>query len=112
MIYVTYQRLSELPVSQEVYGRLTVEGHAEYAPPEMPDTVCAAVSAQVQAFLLFLRARCIPHRAVERTGYTEVEFRSPAVGRNASIELFAATQMLMIGLKAVAHDYPDNVRII
>ena len=85
-----------------VFGknRLTVEGHAGYA-PKGQDIVCAAVSALVYALIGTLEETENVAEVVLRPGYAAVEAK----------EKTAAFDLLRCGLGQLAERYPDFVRV-
>jgi uncharacterized protein YsxB (DUF464 family) len=86
-------------------GRITIEGHAGYA-PHGQDIVCAAVSTLVQAFYLSVKE------------LTQDEITADMAAGKAVIEygkLSGNAQTLLasffIGCEMIAIEYPKNVRI-
>ena len=79
-------------------NRLTVEGHAGYA-PKGQDIVCAAVSALVYALIGTLEETENVAEVVLRPGYAVVEAK----------EKTAAFDLLRCGLGQLAERYPDFV---
>ena len=81
-------------------GRLTVEGHAGYA-PKGQDIVCAAVSALVYALIGTLEETGNVAEVVLRPGYASV----------AAKEETAAFDLVRCGLGQLAEKYPEFVQV-
>ena len=81
-------------------NRLTVEGHAGYA-PKGQDIVCAAVSALVYALIGTLEETENVAEVILRPGYAAVEAK----------EKTAAFDLVRCGLTQLADRYPDFVRV-
>lgn len=81
-------------------NRLTVEGHAGYA-PKGQDIVCAAVSALVYALIGTLEETENVADVILRPGYAAVEAK----------EETAAFDLMRCGLTQLADRYPDFVRV-
>ena len=81
-------------------NRLTVEGHAGYA-PKGQDIVCAAVSALVYALIGTLEETENVAEMVLRPGYAAVEAKKKT----------AAFDLVRCGLTQLADRYPDFVQV-
>ena len=82
-------------------NRLTVEGHAGYA-PKGQDIVCAAVSALVYALIGTLEETENAAEVILRPGYAAVEAR----------EKTAAFDLVRCGLGQLAERYGDFIRVV
>ena len=81
-------------------NRLTVEGHAGYA-PKGQDIVCAAVSALVYALIGTLEETENVAEVVLRPGYATVETK----------EKTAAFDLVRCGLTQLAEKYPEFIQV-
>ena len=80
-------------------NRLTVEGHAGYA-PKGQDIVCAAVSALVYALIGTLEETENAAEVILRPGYAAVEAK----------EKTAAFDLVRCGIEQLADRYPEFVQ--
>lgn len=90
---------------EDVY-RVEISGHAGYAPAGV-DIVCAAVSALALALHSYLAAHpevCIC-AGRQSGGYARFTFRRTRRSQ-------AVYEMAVMGLSAIAAEYPDHVRIV
>lgn len=93
-----------IKISRSV-GLITINGHANYAPPGQ-DIVCAAVSALTQVFIASVEEltedtiQCVvaDGNAVIRYG-------------NLSEKARTLLSSFFIGLQMIADEYPDNVQM-
>ena len=88
-------------------GRITINGHAGYAPIGQ-DIVCAAVSALVQTFLA----------SVEELTQDEIKALRDVQGQIQTIQyrnLTAQGQVLLdsffVGIRMIADSYPSNLKL-
>lgn len=88
-------------------GRITIEGHAGYA-PHGQDIVCAAVSALVQTFIA----------SVEELNADEIKAVKSKEGQIQTIlykHLTERAQVLLdaffVGVRMIADSYPSNLRL-
>ena len=82
-------------------GRLTLEGHAGYAPAGK-DIVCAAVSALVLALAERLQEKNLVRELVMRPGYVRIAMR----GADREAEL------VKCGLRQLERRFPQCVEVI
>ena len=86
--------------------RVTVSGHAEYAPPGQ-DIVCAAVSALAQTLALSVRMVAGDHATVTTgDGLLDIKLHTANDITKALISAF------FIGVKEIEKQYPANVRVL
>lgn len=84
---------------------ITIKGHAGYA-PHGQDVVCAAVSTLVQGFLLSVME--LTHDEIKadmKPGEVIMQYG------DLSKEAILLVSSLFVGLKMVADEFPDNVRV-
>lgn len=81
--------------------RLTLTGHADYAPYGQ-DIVCAAVSALTYALIAALQEKDLVRELVVRSGYVTVAAQESCEAEFA---------MIRCGLAQLAGRYPQNVRM-
>ena len=81
-------------------NRLTVSGHAGYA-PKGQDIVCAAVTALVFALAGYLEKQDRAAELIMRPGYVTVA----ATGYSPAFEV------IRCGMQQLAADYPENVEV-
>lgn len=83
------------------HRRVTVEGHAGYAPAGQ-DIVCAAASALLYALLGVLEEKGAVKEAIIRPGYATI-----AAGEGGE----AALELVRCGFAQLSGRYPDYVRV-
>ena len=87
-------------------GRITVEGHAGYAPIGQ-DIVCAAVSALLQTFYVSVKELTQDKITADMTaGNAVIEYGKLSENAQALLASF------FIGCEMIANEYPENVRIV
>lgn len=92
---------------------LVADGHAGGGKPGQ-DLICAAVSALTQSLLITLQddhARnrlLVWHSIDEKRGYIKIKVQ-PASGYKERVRGYF--KLVMMGLKNIAEQYPENVRI-
>jgi uncharacterized protein YsxB (DUF464 family) len=84
------------------YITLRVNGHADYA-PKGQDIVCASVSALVQTLGLYVQEHS--GEAAKGEDYYNIFARDNRFTREVA-------DAVMSGLRQIAAQYPDNVRIL
>lgn len=87
-------------------GSIIITGHANYAPPGK-DIVCAAISALTQT----LKA------SAEELTEDKIKFvispgRADIDYKNLSDKAQLLMDSFLVGIKMIADEYPDNVRVI
>ena len=85
--------------------RITVKGHANYAPPGQ-DIVCASVSTLVQVLI-----KCIEDMTDDKIEYSiqpgMVDIKFGNLSENAQL----LVSSFFIGAQMIADQYPNNVRL-
>lgn len=85
---------------------LTIQGHAGFA-PHGQDIVCAAVSALVQTFCASVEELTAdPIKADFSPGEAVIQYG------NLSDSAKLLEDSLFVGLKMIADNYPDHVRVL
>ena len=86
-------------------NRITVKGHANYAPPGQ-DIVCASVSTLVQVLI-----KCIEDMTDDKIEYSiqpgMVDIKFGNLSENAQL----LVSSFFIGAQRIADQYPNNVRL-
>ena len=86
-------------------NRITVKGHANYAPPGQ-DIVCASVSTLVQVLI-----KCIEDMTDDKIEYSiqpgMVDIKFVNLSENAQL----LVSSFFIGAQMIADQYPNNVRL-
>lgn len=86
-------------------NRITVKGHANYAPPGQ-DIVCASVSTLVQVLI-----KCIEDMTDDKIEYSiqpgMVDIKFGNLSENAQL----LVSSFFIGAQMIADQYPNNVRL-
>lgn len=87
--------------------RVRVEGHSELAPAGQ-DLLCAAVSAITQTAALGVRQFSPDSRVtIREDGFLELELS----GHQASESLQAVVETMLLGLKDLRRDFPEQLKI-
>lgn len=81
-------------------GRLTLEGHAGYAPAGQ-DIVCAAVSALVLALVERMQEKNLVRELIMRPGYVRIAVRGAE----------RETEMVKCGLRQLQRRFPQYVEV-
>lgn len=90
-------------------GRITVTGHAGYAPPGR-DIVCAGISALSETLAVSLEALAPDQVSVELSeGRMEILFLDPG-NRSEAARLLVGS--FLLGARAIAAAYPASVRVL
>ncbi len=88
-------------------GCITIDGHAGYAPAGQ-DIVCAAVSALVATFIVSIEELTtdkIKVTANEQGQIQTIQFRNLSEGAQLLLGSF------FVGIRMIAENFPENVRI-
>lgn len=85
---------------------ISVKGHANYAPYGQ-DIVCAAVSTLVQVLVISISEKTTDEIKYDmQPGAVEIKYG------NLSKEAQLLVDSFFIGIRMIAHEYPDNVQIV
>lgn len=85
---------------------ITVTGHAGYAPIGQ-DIVCAGVSALVTAFVASVERLTVDEIQADMTaGHAVIRYGN----LSASAQLLLGS--FLVGVRMIADDYPDNVKVV
>lgn len=85
-------------------NKISASGHAGYE-REGRDIVCAAVSSLLFALAAWLRARGADHELSAADNKYYLQIRKP------DTETEAAMEMVVLGLRRIAEQYPKNVNV-
>lgn len=86
-------------------NRITVKGHANYAPPGQ-DIVCASVSTLVQVLI-----KCIEDMTEDKIEYSIQPGMVDIKFGNLSEKAQLLVSSFFIGAQMIADQYPNNVRL-
>ena len=86
-------------------NRITVKGHANYAPPGQ-DIVCASVSTLVQVLI-----KCIEDITEDKIEYSIQPGMVDIKFGNLSEKAQLLVSSFFIGAQMIADQYPNNVRL-
>ena len=85
---------------------ITITGHAGYA-PQGKDIVCAGISALAQSLIKSLQTLTIDKiECVLNPGHTRIKYK------NLSGTAITLIDSFFVGVKMIADDYPDHVRVV
>ena len=87
-------------------NRITVKGHANYAPPGQ-DIVCASVSTLVQVLI-----KCIEDITEDKIEYSIQPGMVDIKFGNLSEKAQLLVSSFFIGAQMIADQYPNNVKIV
>ena len=87
-------------------NRITVKGHANYAPPGQ-DSVCASVSTLVQVLI-----KCIEDITEDKIEYSIQPGMVDMKFGNLSEKAQLLVSSFFIGAQMIADQYPNNVKIV
>lgn len=86
--------------------RITIEGHANYAPPGQ-DIVCASVSTLVQVLI-----KCIEDMTDDKIEYSIQPGMVDIKFGNLSEKAQLLVSSFFIGAQMISEQYPNNVKIV
>lgn len=87
-------------------NRLTIEGHAGYAEPGK-DIVCAGVTALTQTLI-----KSIEDLTEDKIEYDISPGRADIKFRNLSEKAKALVDSFFVGIRLIADEFPENIRIV
>ena len=86
-------------------GKITVQGHAEYA-EHGKDIVCAAISTLSQVFVASVEELTAAKiKTAQTSGYMEIVIEESTERAQVLLDSF------LLGCRMIADEYPDNVRV-